>query len=57
MRRVPIVIMVVRMKRLPGRHRIAHLRALIRHEPIGSARGKELASLLRDEMSSRPGHA
>jgi hypothetical protein len=57
MRRVPVVIMMIRMKRLPGRHRIAHLRALIRHEPIGSARGKELASLLRDEISSQPGRA
>jgi hypothetical protein len=52
MRCGPAVIMVVRMKRLPGRHRIAHLRALIRQQPIGSARGKEMASLLRDEMSS-----
>jgi hypothetical protein len=54
MRCVPVAIMVVRMKRLPGRHRIAHLRALIRHESIGSVRGRELASLLRDEMSSQP---
>jgi hypothetical protein len=45
------------MKRLPGRHRIAHLRALIRHEPVDSVRGKELASLLRDEMTSQPGRA
>ena len=52
-----IATMVVRMKRLPHHHRIGHLRALIRHEPIGSARGKELASLLRDEISSQPGRA
>jgi hypothetical protein len=57
MRRVPATIMVGRMKRLPGRHRIAHLRALIRHEPVDSVRGKELASLLRDEMTSQPGRA
>lgn len=52
MRCVPVTIVVVRMKRLPRRHRIAHLRALIRHESIGSVRRKQLASLLRDEMSS-----
>lgn len=56
MRYAPVTVMAIRMKRLPRRHRIAHLRALIRHESIASVRGKELASLLRDEMSSQPGH-
>lgn len=57
MRYAPVSVMVIRLKRLPRRHRIAHLRALVRHESIGSVRGKELASLLRDEMSSQPDHS
>lgn len=57
MRCAPVSVMVIRLKRLPRRHRIAHLRALVRHESIGSVRGKELASLLRDEMSSQPDHS
>jgi hypothetical protein len=51
----PAAVMVIRMKRLPRRHRIAHLRALIRRQPARSIRGDELASLLRDEMATRPG--
>ncbi len=43
-------IMVVRMKRLPRQHRIAHLRALIRHAPASSSRRQELLALLRDEV-------
>jgi len=38
----PIAIMMIRMKPLPRRHRIAHLRALIRLQPTGSARSHEL---------------
>jgi hypothetical protein len=41
------------MKRLPPRHRIAHLRALIRQPPAGSIRRQELAALLRDEMTAQ----
>jgi hypothetical protein len=48
----PVAIMVTRMKRLPRQHRIAHLRALIRRQPIGSARADELFASLRDEISS-----
>jgi hypothetical protein len=47
-------VMAIRMKPLPRRHRIAHLRALIGLQPAGSIRGEELAALLRDEMIARP---
>jgi hypothetical protein len=47
----PIAVMVVRMKRLPRRHRIAHLRALLRRQSAGSIRGAELAALLRNEAN------
>ena len=50
----PIDVMAARMKPLSSRHRIAHLRALIRREPDGSIRRIELASLLRDEVTARP---
>jgi len=43
-----------RMRLLPRRHRLAHLRALIRRQPAGSTRGDELAALLRDETSAPP---
>jgi hypothetical protein len=49
-----IDIMVVRMKPLPPRHRIAHLRALLHREPQGSTRRVELAALLRHEMTPPP---
>jgi hypothetical protein len=50
----PVAIMMTRMKPLPRRHRIAHLRALIRLQSAGSARRHELAALLRAEMSAQP---
>jgi hypothetical protein len=50
----PVAIMMIRMKPLPRRHRIAHLRALIRLHPVGSARRCELAALLHAEMTARP---
>jgi len=50
----PIDVMAVRMKPLSSRHRIAHLRALVRREPDGSIRRVELASLLRAEVTARP---
>jgi GcrA cell cycle regulator len=40
-----------RLKRLPRRHRIAHLRALIGLQPAGCSRRDELSELLREEMS------
>lgn len=43
----------VRMKVLPRRHRVAHLRALIRRETAFSVRRDELAALLREELAAR----
>jgi hypothetical protein len=51
---VSIKIMIARMKPLPRRHRIAHLRALIRHAPDGSTRRDQLVALLCDELTARP---
>jgi GcrA cell cycle regulator len=48
-------VMVVRMKRLPRRHRIARLRGLMAQQPAGSVRKEELAALLREEMTVLPG--
>ena len=50
----PVAIILVRMKPLPRRHRIAHLRALLRRQPAGSLRGEQLAALLRAAMTARP---
>jgi hypothetical protein len=44
--------MMTRMKPLPRRHRIAHLRALLRLHGEGSARGRELAALLHAEITA-----
>jgi hypothetical protein len=49
-----VAIVFVRIKPLPRRHRIAHLRALLRRQSAGSLRGKQLAALLRAEMTARP---
>jgi hypothetical protein len=49
-----VAIIFVRTKPLPRRHRIAHLRALLRRQPAGSPRGEQLAALLRAEMTARP---
>jgi hypothetical protein len=51
-----LAIMIRRMKPLPRRHRAAHLRALIRRQPLRSVRRKELAALLRDAMTPRSAH-
>jgi hypothetical protein len=48
----PAAIMAGRMKRLPRRHRIAHLRALIVRQPIRSLRRMDLVSLLRRECAA-----
>ena len=47
-------VIIARMKPLPRRHRIAHLRALIRHAPDGSIRRDQLAVLLCHELTARP---
>jgi hypothetical protein len=53
----PVAAMIVRMKRLPRRHCIAHLRALIAREPLCTVRKFELAALLRDETARQRDHA
>ena len=49
-----ITVMAARMKRLSPRHRLAHLRALIRREPAGSIRTGELVALLHDQFVALP---
>jgi hypothetical protein len=39
---------LARLKPLAGKHRIAHLAALLRYEPEGSARAAQLTALLHD---------
>ena len=46
--------LAVRMKRLSPRHRLAHLRALIRRESAGSIRRRELVALLRHQLAATP---
>jgi hypothetical protein len=46
-----VAVMVFRMRPLPRRHRIAHLRALIGQAPLGSIRRVQLVALLREEMT------
>jgi len=38
-------------RRLPHRHRIAHLRALIGLQPVGCGRRDELSELLREQIA------
>jgi hypothetical protein len=40
-----------RLERLPRRHRIAHLRALIGLQPVGCSRRDELSELLHEEIA------
>jgi hypothetical protein len=46
----PIGAIAARIKPLSPRHRLTHLRALIRQQPDGSTRRMELAALLRDQL-------
>ena len=46
----PIGAVAARIKPLSPRHRLAHLRALIRQHPDGSTRRDGLAALLRDQL-------
>ena len=55
MKRGPKPTPAIMIMRLPRRHRIAHLRALIPQQPAHSIRREELVALLRDEMLARPG--
>lgn len=47
----PVAFMPIRMKPLPRRHRLAHLRALLRAQPAVSIRREQLAALLRIELT------
>jgi hypothetical protein len=51
MKGVAVAYIANRLKRLPRRHRIAHLRALIGLQPEGCGRREELSELLRAEIS------
>jgi hypothetical protein len=51
MKNVAVTCLADRLKRLPRRHRIAHLRALIDLQPERCGRRRELSELLRDEIS------
>jgi hypothetical protein len=46
-----LTFLAVRLKALPLRHRLAHLRALIRLEPKESRRREQLLDLLHAEAS------
>jgi hypothetical protein len=48
----PVAVMMIRMKPLPRHHRIAHLRALIHQQPRASIRRRQLALLLRAELTA-----
>jgi GcrA cell cycle regulator len=51
MKNAALTYLADRLRRLPRRHRIAHLRALIGLQPAGCGRRDELSELLRDEIS------
>jgi hypothetical protein len=51
MKNTAVTCVADRLKRLPRRHRIAHLRALIGLQPAGCRRRDELSELLRAEIS------
>jgi hypothetical protein len=51
MKNAAITGMADRLKRLPRRHRIAHLRALVGLQPAGCGRRDELSELLRKEIA------
>jgi hypothetical protein len=50
----PIGVVAARIKPLSPRHRLAHLRALIRQQAVGSARRIEPAALLHDQLPPPP---
>jgi hypothetical protein len=49
-----VTVMAMRIKRLSPRHRLAHLRALIRREPADSIRRLTLVALLREQLAALP---
>jgi hypothetical protein len=54
MKNIVVTCPAERLKRLPRRHRIAHLRALIELEPAGCGRRDELSAMLRREIPDGP---
>jgi hypothetical protein len=50
----PIGAVAARIKLLSPRHRLAHLRALIRQQAMGSTRRSVLAALLREQLPPPP---
>jgi hypothetical protein len=50
----PIGVIAARIKPLSPRHRLAHLRALIRQQAVGPSRRDELAALLREQFMAAP---
>jgi len=51
MKSAAVTYAVDRLKRLPRRDRIAHLRALIVLQPVGCGRRDELSELLREQIA------
>jgi hypothetical protein len=51
MKNAAVTCLADRLKRLPRRHRIAHLRALIELQPEGCGRRDELSERLREEIA------
>ena len=51
MKNTAVTCLADRLKRLPRRHRIAHLRALIGLQPVGCGRRDELSELLSQEIA------
>ena len=51
MKNAAVTCLADRLKRLPRRHRIAHLRALIGLQPAGCNRREQLSELLRAEIA------
>ena len=51
MKNASVICLAARLKRLPRRHRIAHLRALIGLQPEEGGRRDELSDLLHLDIS------
>ena len=51
MKNTAVACVADRLKRVPRRHRIAHLRELIGLQPVGCDRRYELSARLCEEMS------
>ena len=49
-----VKVIAARIRRFSPRHRLAHLRALIRREPAGSSRWFTPVALLRDPFAAPP---